>query len=176
MAERKRKLDTGRTSNWDKPADPDAVAKAAKFNPYLSDASGGGGGGGGGGASYYGGGAASGMDSKATPAQMRAKEPNTNPLTGRPFTPNYRKLLVTRQKLPVYQFLDDLLTQVSGSQSVVVEGETGSGKTTQIPQFLVDAGYAKFRDGRQRMVACTQPRRVAAMSIAKRVRESEGQG
>lgn len=50
---------------------------------------------------------------------------------------------------------------------IVVEGETGSGKTTQIPQFLVDAGYT--REGH--CVACTQPRRVAAMSIAKRVSE-----
>jgi len=52
-------------------------------------------------------------------------------------------------------------------QVVVVEGETGSGKTTQIPQFLVDAGYTKGGS----CVACTQPRRVAAMSIAKRVAE-----
>ena len=60
---------------------------------------------------------------------------------------------------------------MKNNQGVVVEGETGSGKTTQIPQFLVDAGYARVVNGKQRMVACTQPRRVAAMSIAKRVSE-----
>ena len=49
-----------------------------------------------------------------------------------------------------------------------MEGETGSGKTTQIPQFLVEAGYAQ--QGRS-MVTCTQPRRVAATSIAARVAE-----
>ena len=114
--------------------------------------------------------------SAAVQAAMGQAGENTNPLTYRTFSDHYHRLLQTRKKLPVYQFLDDLLEKVAGSQSVVVEGETGSGKTTQIPQFLVDAGYAKFRDGRQRMVACTQPRRVAAMSIAKRVRESEGQG
>ena len=56
---------------------------------------------------------------------------------------------------------------------MVVEGETGSGKTTQIPQFLVNAGYAPLdpATGQAMMVACTQPRRVAAMSIAKRVAE-----
>ena len=60
------------------------------------------------------------------------------------------------------------------NQSVVVEGETGSGKTTQIPQFLVNAGYAGSKvAGRDslKLVACTQPRRVAAMSIARRVAE-----
>jgi pre-mRNA-splicing factor ATP-dependent RNA helicase DHX15/PRP43 len=100
----------------------------------------------------------------------------TNPLTQRPFSSNYFKLLNTRKKLPVYQFLDDLLDKVRDNQSVVVEGETGSGKTTQIPQFLVNAGYAGYKLNStggyaMKVVACTQPRRVAAMSIAKRVAE-----
>ena len=91
--------------------------------------------------------------------------PGLNPLTGRPFTPRYHDILKTRRSLPVYGFLDRLLDAVKNNQTVVVEGETGSGKTTQIPQFLV-ADYA--RRG-QKCVACTQPRRVAAMSIAQRV-------
>jgi pre-mRNA-splicing factor ATP-dependent RNA helicase DHX15/PRP43 len=100
----------------------------------------------------------------------------TNPLTQRPFSPNYFKLLNTRKKLPVYQFLDDLLDKVRDNQSVVVEGGIGGGKTTQIPQFLVNAGYAGYKQNStggyaMKVVACTQPRRVAAMSIAKRVAE-----
>lgn len=59
-----------------------------------------------------------------------------------PFLLLIRQLLATRKKLPVYQFLDELLDRVKRHQTVVVEGETGSGKTTQIPQFLVNAGYA----------------------------------
>ena len=90
----------------------------------------------------------------------------TNPWTGRLYSSRYRDILAGRLKLPVYQFKDRLLAAVAENQIVVVEGETGSGKTTQIPQFLVEAGYA--RPGRT-SVACTQPRRVAATSIAARV-------
>lgn len=89
-----------------------------------------------------------------------------NPWTGLPYSTRYHSILETRQKLPVYQFKDDLINAVSSNQFVVVEGETGSGKTTQIPQFLVNAGMVTPG---QRAVACTQPRRVAATSIAQRV-------
>lgn len=49
---------------------------------------------------------------------------------------------------------------------VIVVGETGSGKTTQLTQYLHEDGYTK-----NGMIGCTQPRRVAAMSVAKRVSE-----
>ena len=49
---------------------------------------------------------------------------------------------------------------------VIVVGETGSGKTTQLGQFLYEDGYCSYG-----MIGCTQPRRVAAMSVAKRVSE-----
>lgn len=49
---------------------------------------------------------------------------------------------------------------------VIVVGETGSGKTTQLAQFLYEDGYCAHG-----MIGCTQPRRVAAMSVAKRVSE-----
>ena len=48
-------------------------------------------------------------------------------------------------------------------------GETGSGKTTQLTQYLLEEGYGKVG-----MIGCTQPRRVAAMSVAKRVSEEVG--
>lgn len=55
------------------------------------------------------------------------------------------------------------------NQIIVLVGETGSGKTTQITQFLAEAGFSAR--GR---IGCTQPRRVAAMSVAKRVAEEFG--
>ncbi|CAK8536889.1 unnamed protein product [Lathyrus sativus] len=75
-----------------------------------------------------------------------------------------------RKNLPIYSFRDELLRSVRDHQIIVIVGETGSGKTTQIPQYLHEAGYTK--DGR--MIACTQPRRVAAMSVAARVSEEMG--
>jgi pre-mRNA-splicing factor ATP-dependent RNA helicase DHX38/PRP16 len=51
-------------------------------------------------------------------------------------------------------------------QVVIVVGETGSGKTTQLTQFLYEDGYCSYG-----LIGCTQPRRVAAMSVAKRVSE-----
>jgi pre-mRNA-splicing factor ATP-dependent RNA helicase DHX16 len=75
-----------------------------------------------------------------------------------------------RKKLPIYAFRDDFLQAVRDHQIIVIVGETGSGKTTQIPQYLHEAGYTK--DGK--MIACTQPRRVAAMSVAARVSQEMG--
>ena len=65
----------------------------------------------------------------------RAKvEEGVNPWTGRPYSQRYLSILSTRTKLPVYQFKDELINKVLENQCVVVEGETGSGKTTQIGQ------------------------------------------
>lgn len=63
-----------------------------------------------------------------------------------------------------------MLTGVCRDNSIViVVGETGSGKTTQLTQYLHEDGYTSYG-----MVGCTQPRRVAAMSVAKRVSEEIG--
>ena len=68
-----------------------------------------------------------------------AAAPTLNPLTGRPYTARYHQLREQRMKLPVFNFLDDLEKHLRGNQIVIVEGETGSGKTTQVrpcPRWL----------------------------------------
>jgi len=82
-----------------------------------------------------------------------------------PAKPKNASLLEVRKTLPVFKYREQLLEAVSKYQVLIIVGETGSGKTTQIPQYLHEAGYTK--NGMK--VGCTQPRRVAAMSVAKRV-------
>lgn len=74
-----------------------------------------------------------------------------------------------RQYLPAFAVREELLRVIRDNRIVVVVGETGSGKTTQLTQYLAEDGYAK-----NGMIGCTQPRRVAAMSVAKRVSEETG--
>ncbi|KAI0903063.1 P-loop containing nucleoside triphosphate hydrolase protein [Ustulina deusta] len=74
-----------------------------------------------------------------------------------------------RESLPVFVFRDQLIKAVKENQILIVVGETGSGKTTQLTQYLDEAGFSN-----NGMIGCTQPRRVAAMSVAKRVAEEVG--
>ncbi|KAF3001322.1 DEAH-box RNA helicase prp16 [Curvularia kusanoi] len=71
-----------------------------------------------------------------------------------------------RQYLPAFAVREDLLRVIRDNQVTIVVGQTGSGKTTQLTQFLLEDGYGKLG-----LIGCTQPRRVAAMSVAKRVSE-----
>lgn len=74
-----------------------------------------------------------------------------------------------RQSLPIYKLRDELVKAVNDNQILIVIGETGSGKTTQITQYLSESGFTA-----RGKIGCTQPRRVAAMSVAKRVAEEFG--
>jgi ATP-dependent RNA helicase DHX8/PRP22 len=82
----------------------------------------------------------------------------------------YNRLQEERKQLPMYAARDALLEFVKQNQCLIVVGETGSGKTTQLPQYLVESGLR--REGT--CIAITQPRRVAAISIANRVSQEMG--
>ncbi|XP_016889659.1 ATP-dependent RNA helicase DHX8-like isoform X2 [Cynoglossus semilaevis] len=78
-------------------------------------------------------------------------------------------ILQQRASLPIFKLKAELIQAVHDNQILIVVGETGSGKTTQITQYLAEAGYtARGKRG------STQPGRVAAMSVAKRVSEEFG--
>jgi ATP-dependent RNA helicase DHX8/PRP22 len=74
-----------------------------------------------------------------------------------------------RESLPIFKLREQLIKAILDNQVLIVVGDTGSGKTTQMAQYLAEIGLAD--KGR---IGCTQPRRVAAMSVAKRVAEEVG--
>ena len=74
-----------------------------------------------------------------------------------------------RLKLPIVPEEQRIMEAIHNHSTVVIAGETGSGKTTQVPQFLFEAGYGQKDGPYQGMIGVTQPRRVAAVSMAKRV-------
>ncbi len=121
---------------------------------------------------------------KSTAAMAKnAEDGPNNPFSGQPLSSQYFNILKTRRNLPVHQqryvkgsstkrlhtnttHRDEFLQMYQKSQFLVFVGETGSGKTTQIPQFVLFDDQPHIQ---RKLVACTQPRRVAAMSVAQRV-------
>lgn len=71
------------------------------------------------------------------------------------------KIRRDQENLPIYQYQPHIVGAVKTHQVVIVAGDTGCGKSTQVPQYLLAEGIDK--------IACTQPRRIACISLAKRV-------
>ncbi|XP_048549301.1 probable pre-mRNA-splicing factor ATP-dependent RNA helicase DEAH9 isoform X2 [Triticum urartu] len=82
----------------------------------------------------------------------------------------YASLERLRQRLPVYKYRKAILYLVERHATTIIVGETGSGKSTQIPQYLKEAGWAEGG----RLIGCTQPRRLAVQTVASRVAEEVG--
>ncbi len=97
-------------------------------------------------------------------ARGAATKVTINPYTGKQYSQRYYQILEKRRTLPAWDHRQEFLNAVAANQVVVLVGETGSGKTTQIPQFLLESSLRGMKK-----IACTQPRRVAAMSVAQRV-------
>ncbi|KAJ2004060.1 DEAH-box ATP-dependent RNA helicase prp43 [Coemansia sp. S85] len=95
---------------------------------------------------------------QTTAAQQEAVENDEcSGLTGRPYTQKYQNILAKRRDLPVNKQRQKFLDLIHNNQFVVLVGETGSGKTTQIPQYMV---YDMLPQVEGKMIACTQPRRL----------------
>ena len=116
-------------------------------------------------------------------AQLKARSPEADPLPSELQTwvkdPGRKvfsvlvkrspKVQESRLGLPVVAEEQKIMEAIHGNPTVVIWGATGSGKTTQIPQFLYEAGYGSPESPNPGMIGITQPRRVAAVSMAKRV-------
>ncbi|MBA0798857.1 hypothetical protein Gohar_009410 [Gossypium harknessii] len=85
-----------------------------------------------------------------------------------------REMLEFRQSLPAYKEKDTILTAILQNQVVIISGETGCGKTTQIPQFILESKIDSAR-GAFCSIICTQPRRISAISVSERVASERGE-
>ncbi|XP_055843477.1 putative ATP-dependent RNA helicase DHX57 [Episyrphus balteatus] len=87
----------------------------------------------------------------------------------------YKKMLTARKNLPAFAKMTDILTEIASSQVLVISGETGCGKSTQVPQFILDNWLyesSKLERGENPPhveIVCTQPRRLSAIGVAERV-------
>jgi ATP-dependent RNA helicase DHX29 len=88
-------------------------------------------------------------------------------------TPSFQRMLVGRQNLPVYGFRESIMSTIDKNQITIICGETGCGKSTQIPSFILEHELAQ---GKACKVFCTEPRRISAISLAQRVSEELGEG
>ncbi|KAM9835767.1 putative ATP-dependent RNA helicase DHX57 [Aulostomus maculatus] len=86
----------------------------------------------------------------------------------------FRSMMEQRKKLPAWDERDNIMGVLEGCQVLVISGMTGCGKTTQIPQFILDASFSGPAD-RVANIVCTQPRRISAISVAERVAQERAE-
>ncbi|KAI1866741.1 uncharacterized protein JN550_007594 [Neoarthrinium moseri] len=87
--------------------------------------------------------------------------------------PRFHHMLQARMQLPMWYFREQVLEAVDQNQVVIICGETGCGKSTQVPSFLLEH---QLSQGRACKIYCTEPRRISAISLARRVSEELGEG
>ncbi|CAK6980769.1 ATP-dependent RNA helicase A [Scomber scombrus] len=87
---------------------------------------------------------------------------------------NLQKMLSAREQLPVKQFEDEIMAAVDSSPVVIIRGATGCGKTTQVPQYILDR-FIKGGRASDCNIVVTQPRRISAVSVAERVALERGE-
>ncbi|XP_070156996.1 putative ATP-dependent RNA helicase DHX57 [Polyergus mexicanus] len=86
--------------------------------------------------------------------------------------PNYMRMQEARKKLPAWSKTNEILETVYENQVVIISGETGCGKSTQVPQFILDEwiiNRSQLKDKPHINIICTQPRRISAIGVAERV-------
>uniref|UniRef100_A0A914PUD8 RNA helicase n=1 Tax=Panagrolaimus davidi TaxID=227884 RepID=A0A914PUD8_9BILA len=98
-----------------------------------------------------------------------------NMYNGLPYSARYWDIFEKRKQLPVWDHRTQFLEMLDSNQCIILVGKIGSGKTTQIPQWCAQYAKQKSTPGAQLQVACTQPRRVAAVSVADEMDVQLGQ-
>lgn len=86
--------------------------------------------------------------------------------------PALQQISQERAKLPIAKYKDEITSIIEKNQVVLIAGETGCGKTTQVPQFILDHMWS---EGRPCRILCTQPRRISASSVAERIASERGE-
>lgn len=89
-------------------------------------------------------------------------------------SPEGTKMLQFRKSLPAYKEKERLLSAIARNQVIVISGETGCGKTTQLPQYVLESEIESGR-GAFCNIICTQPRRISAMAVSERVSAERGE-
>ncbi|BAT11260.1 Os10g0471350 [Oryza sativa Japonica Group] len=92
----------------------------------------------------------------------------------RKMMPSARSMQSFRDKLPAFKMREEFLKAVAANQVLVISGETGCGKTTQLPQFILEEEIDNLR-GADCSIICTQPRRISAISVAARIASERGE-
>lgn len=87
-------------------------------------------------------------------------------------SPALQQISEKRAKLPIASYKDPITSAVDSHQVVLIAGETGCGKTTQVPQFILDH---MWNQGKSCKILCTQPRRISATSVAERIAAERGE-
>jgi ATP-dependent RNA helicase DHX29 len=87
-------------------------------------------------------------------------------------TPNYQRMLPGRMTLPMFDFKNIAVTAVDKNQVIILCGETGCGKSTQLPAYILEH---ELSQGKRCKIYCTEPRRISAISLAQRVSEELGE-
>ncbi|XP_067331150.1 ATP-dependent RNA helicase A isoform X2 [Channa argus] len=87
---------------------------------------------------------------------------------------NLQKILVEREQLPVKQFEEEIMETIKNHSVVIIRGATGCGKTTQVPQYILDC-FVKGGRASDCNIVVTQPRRISAVSVAERVAYERGE-
>lgn len=87
-------------------------------------------------------------------------------------SPGLQAICEGRLRLPIMQHREEIMTKIHGGNFVLIAGETGCGKTTQVPQFILEDCWSR---GQPCKILCTQPRRISAVSVAERVAAERGE-